>query len=197
MGVRGTRRNGGHGPEKLTEGKIQEVLRNKYLSKPKYELENLFVFDWESDYLAKTENGYWYEVEIKVSLADFKNDRKHKKEKYNILESDDPDRRCPNYFSYCVPENLVEKVRDLIPDYAGLYYIPSYGGIVSCEKYPEKILERKLTDDELNLTEKFYYNMKTAQEKVDKCIIEQLREELRWVKDEFEAVAGYPFKEIL
>lgn len=46
---------------------------------------NLFVYHWESDYIAITKNGYVYEVEIKISRADFLNDFKHKEEKHLLL----------------------------------------------------------------------------------------------------------------
>lgn len=70
----------------LTEQKIQRVL-NKFMPSPKYNVEGLFVFRWESDKLMWTKAGYIYEFEIKISRADYKNDFKHKIEKHLLLNS--------------------------------------------------------------------------------------------------------------
>ena len=70
----------------LTEQKIQQVL-NKFMPSPKYNVDGLFVFRWESDKLMWTKAGYIYEFEIKISRADYKNDFKHKAEKHLLLNS--------------------------------------------------------------------------------------------------------------
>lgn len=193
----------------LTEQKIQRVLGG-FIASPKYSVDGLFVFGWESDKLIWTKAGYIYEFEIKISRADYKNDFKHKVEKHVLLNSALPDERAearqadlfsnlvnekrkrypqitteqakkmmkhvgermPNYFYYVVPEGLLEP--DEVPPYAGLVYITTYKG--SFEDQPDKWLHHikivktaprlhktKYTDAELNLSEKFYYNMKTWQ----------------------------------
>ena len=73
----------------LTEQKIQHVL-NKFMASPKYKVDGLFVFRWESDKLLWTKAGYIYEFEIKISRADYKNDFKHKAEKHLLLSSKMP-----------------------------------------------------------------------------------------------------------
>ena len=70
----------------LTEQKIQRVLSG-FIASPKYRVDGLFVFGWESDKLIWTKAGYIYEFEIKISRSDFKNDFKHKKEKHIVLAS--------------------------------------------------------------------------------------------------------------
>ena len=190
----------------LTEQKIQRVL-NKFMASPKYKVDGLFVFRWESDKLLWTKSGYIYEFEIKISRADYKNDFKHKAEKHLLLNSKLPqpseavqldlfdhllkheqkrypgitkdqlhtypeNTKLPNFFYYAVPEGMLEP--DEVPPYAGLIYITT-------EKYPKyhrddpdkyyhdiKIVRKapqlhktKYTDAELNLGEKFYYNMQT------------------------------------
>lgn len=72
--------------EQITEQLLQQHLRG-WKSNPKYIVENLYVFDWESDMLIKTRSGYWYEVECKISLADFKNDFTHKWQKHELLKT--------------------------------------------------------------------------------------------------------------
>ena len=195
----------------LTEQKIQRVLGG-FIASPKYHVDGLFVFGWESDKLIWTKAGYIYEFEIKISRSDFKNDFKHKKEKHIVLastiardkakeilmslfeqkEKEYPNhwsresleryygdidamakgKRMPNYFYYAVPEGLLDA--DEVPPYAGLVYITTHKG--GFEDQPDKWLHRikivrkaphlhkaKYTDAELNLGEKFYYNMKTWQ----------------------------------
>ena len=193
----------------LTEQKIQRILSG-FIASPKYNVDGLFVFGWESDKLLWTKAGYIYEFEIKISRADYRNDFKHKVEKHVLLNSAMPDEsteareadlfgnlvkekrkrypqitseqaknmmksvgeRMPNYFYYVVPEGLLEP--DEVPPYAGLVYITTYKG--SFENEPDKwrhdykvirtapqLHKTKYTDGELNLGEKFYYNMKTWQ----------------------------------
>lgn len=72
--------------EQVTEQLLQQHLRG-WKSNPKYIVENLYVFDWESDMLIKTRSGYWYEVECKISFADFKNDFTHKWQKHKLLKT--------------------------------------------------------------------------------------------------------------
>jgi len=50
----------------------------------KYRLSNTFVFLWESDFFAISQNGYTIEVEVKISKADFKADFK-KELKHKML----------------------------------------------------------------------------------------------------------------
>jgi hypothetical protein len=190
----------------LTEQKIQRVL-NKFMASPKYKVDGLFVFRWESDKLLWTKSGYIYEFEIKISRADYKNDFKHKAEKHLLLSSKMPkeaesvqldlfdnllkqkqkrypgitkeqlntypeNTKLPNFFYYAVPEGMLEP--DEVPPYAGLIYITTskgpkyhrddpdkyYHDIKIVRKAPQ-LHKTKYTDAELNLGEKFYYNMQT------------------------------------
>lgn len=189
----------------LTEQKIQRVLNN-FMASPKYKVDGLFVFRWESDKLLWTKAGYIYEFEIKISRADYKNDFKHKAEKHLLLSSKMPQEsgpiqqdlfdnllkheqkrypgitkeqlhpypentKLPNFFYYAVPEGMLEP--DEVPPYAGLIYITTYHSdtlkdepdkwyhdIKIVRKAPQ-LHKTKYTDAELNLGEKFYYNMQT------------------------------------
>ena len=73
--------------EPLTEQSIQQRL-NHFFASWKYNVDGLYVFQWESDKLIWTKSGYIYEFEIKISRSDFKNDFKHKKEKHIILQGE-------------------------------------------------------------------------------------------------------------
>lgn len=70
--------------------------------------------------------------------------------------------RMPNYFYYAVPDGMLEA--DEVPPYAGLIYIHEESGFTIVREAP-RLHATKYTDGELNLGEKFYYNMKTWQHK--------------------------------
>lgn len=57
--------------EQVTEQLLQQHLRG-WKSNPKYIVENLYVFDLESDMLIKTRSGYWYEGEAVAGFKKFK-----------------------------------------------------------------------------------------------------------------------------
>ena len=226
----------------LNEKKIQSIL-GSFIASPKYSVEGLFVFRWESDKLLWTKAWYIYEFEIKISRSDYKNDFKHKAEKHLLLNSkiEKPsesveqnlfsnlfkqkqkhypqitmdqtkqmygypdDTPMPNYFYYAVPEGLLEA--DEVPPYAGLLYITTYKG--TFENDPDKwyhdikivrqapqLHKTKYTDGELNLGEKFYYNMKTWQRKY----LQQVENSL-WYREQLQdelAARGQdrPYKEM-
>lgn len=143
--------------KEVTEKTILEVLNSQLLSQPKYLLNNLYVFAWESDYLAMTKSGYWYEVEVKISKADFKADFK-KEKKHKTLQFRNA-KHCPNYYYYAVPEGLI--LPEEVPEYAGLIYISKHGYISTCKGAP-MLHKNKL---KLDLQDKFYYNWKHEQSK--------------------------------
>ena len=176
----------------FSEQNILNRLRVEYMSNPVYAIANLFVFLWESDFLLKTKAGYWYEVEVKISSSDFKNDRKNKPEKFDILEGRKSGLR-PNYFSYCVPDLLLDKVSDIIPSYAGICIVNSHGHIVHI-RMPHQLHGDKISDDSLNLLEKFYYNYSNLRWKEDNKddIIKQLRMENSRLRAEYKAIVGEP-----
>ena len=106
-----------------TEKGIQDMLRYHFLSPAtkKYEMANLYVYGWESDYLIITQSMLAYEIEIKISRNDFKNDTAHKKDKHLLLEGGDmlgkfnKESGMPNYFYYAVPAKLIQP--EEIPEY--------------------------------------------------------------------------------
>ena len=184
---------------KFTEEFVLRALNRNYLSNPKYLINGLFVFDWESDYLAKTTAGYWYEVEVKISLSDFKADFK-KENKHKLLREHGWVGKfaVPNYFSYCVPAHLVEKVEPLVPAYAGLISVSEHG-FLTWHKVPPKLHPVKLSDTDLRLVDKFYYNWAEEKRKNrdhDK-IVRDLKGQIAFLKEEFKAVAGYSIDEEL
>lgn len=165
-----------------TEQSILKILNRRF--DHKYKLNNCFIFGWESDYFGFAQSGYCYEIEVKISRADFKNDAKHKQQKFRCFENVEKDAITipqtpgrdwnekdgeqlknyndlywqkiiiPNRFYYAVPENLI-KVNE-IPDYAGLIYIREDDCITIKEA---KFLHKKKIISQLAITllEKYYY----------------------------------------
>lgn len=179
MGNRGSRDKKTVEEIKWSEELIQQQLRYSFLSpnSVKYFIENLNIYDWESDVLKITKSGYAYEFEIKISRPDFKNDFKHKKKKHILLESKENSSKIPNYFYYVVPEGLVSE--EEVPEYAGLIYV--LGTIIGngrvhyqfqeIKKAP-KLHSNKIDEISLNLIDKFYYNYIHWKHKHEKDIIE-------------------------
>lgn len=96
----GTRRSSSVRSEPLTEQKIQRLLDNFFASY-KYNVDGLYVFEWESDKLIWTKAGYIYEFEVKISRADYKNDFKHKKDKHIILKGPtEEEQMMPGFYRF-------------------------------------------------------------------------------------------------
>lgn len=183
--------------ENLTESKIQKVVSEQFFSpnSVKYMAENLFLYDWESDFWIMMKSGLCYEFEIKISRSDFFNDFKHKQKKHLALQHkytiDIPEwqtdneklkaeieekcnRVIPNYFYYAVPKELITV--EEIPEYAGLIYVEEDGFLVTKKKAP-KLTDYKSTVEELNLADKFYYNYRHWRDKNAKnqILVEEMR----------------------
>lgn len=167
-----------------TEKLAQDKLRLYFMAPntKKYEMMNLFIYGWESDYLAVTKSMVAYEVEIKISKEDFKNDLKKKTDKHLLFENGDMAGRfpkgspMPNYFYYAVPDGLILPAD--IPSYAGLIYLHPWG--VSFEKEPKKLTDEKFDPDKMKLADKFYYNMWNWRDKYDK--LSNYAEEIKLLK---------------
>lgn len=181
----------------MTEKDIISVLNRFYKTNPKYLISNLYVFDWESDYLALTNSGYWYEVEVKISRADFFADFK-KKEKHEVLSGAKEGLR-PNYFAYACPEGLIAP--EEVPEYAGLIYIPHAGAYYGTSgKSTPQLHKQKITADQLRLTDKFYYNYTSIKRKYQDGekdrLISELKGQLKLLQAEYKVATGYDISDI-
>lgn len=142
-------------PIQWSEYKIQQILRKYFLSEStkRYELCNLFVYNWESDYLVITRSGIAYECEIKISKQDFLNDSKKHNKHLIISEGRLPEGR-PNYFYYAVPKGLISA--EDVPEHAGLIYVMEYG--IQYVKEAKKVHNGNFDYEQTNLMDKLYYN---------------------------------------
>lgn len=151
------------------EQQILKILNRNFLSNPKYIINNLHIYDWESDYLAITKNLYAYEIEVKITYQDFKNDFK-KEDKHVCLAG--KKKVCsdiiqgyrlkvipPNYFWYASPPNIIP-VKD-VPSYAGLMYVDMESNRINVIKQAPLLHKTKFDAGQHFLTDKFYYNMMT------------------------------------
>jgi hypothetical protein len=68
----------------LSERDLQQAVRRLFHNH-QYMLVNTFVFNWESDLFSVTKSGNVYEVEMKISKADYKKD--FEKEKHQLFRS--------------------------------------------------------------------------------------------------------------
>lgn len=113
----------------MTEKQIQNKLNKEYaghFSKKKHKLaiSNIFLYEWESDFITINKNNYVTEFEIKCSKWDYLNDfkKENKHESFKLL------RNTPNYFYYVCPENMIKL--ENIPEYSGLIYINDFLRVV-------------------------------------------------------------------
>jgi hypothetical protein len=71
-------------PSHISERDLQQSVRRLFHNH-QYILVNTFVFTWESDFFSVTKSGNVYEVEMKVSKADYKKD--FEKDKHLLFRS--------------------------------------------------------------------------------------------------------------
>lgn len=106
----------------------------------------------------------------------------------------------PNYFWYCVPWFIADKVRDLVPIYSGLLVMDEHGRITE-EREAPLLHKEKYANERFHLTKKYFYHWLHLQQSVDTMEyekkIKRLKHELSVVKAEFKAVCGYDFEESL
>lgn len=132
----------------------------KYYINFNYKLNNAYVFNWESDFFAVSNSNYVYEVEIKISKSDFKNDFNKtiygNQKKHDYLFNG---KLRPNKFLFACPEGLIN-INEIPKEY-GLIYITkepySYAKIIQNGKYLHK---ENLFDNKIflrSLLDKFYY----------------------------------------
>lgn len=98
----------------------------------------------ECDLFVLKKSGLVVEVEIKISKADFMKDFQ---KAHNHIDL----KNRIAYFYYAMPENIYEKVKDMIPKNAGVFTCGKYDNrvYITCEKSAKRIKNsRKLTVEE-------------------------------------------------
>jgi len=173
---------------------IADILFNNYEKSAKYLISNIYAFSHaygETDFLVVNQSGFCYDIEIKISRADFKADFK-KGKKHSILKDGvyrnswktavlDPSGKkkwtmvpkhkeikatqYPNRFYYAVPTGLI-KVEEL-PEYAGLLYIDEIKGVTKIKEAP--LLHKTKLNVEKLLCRKFYFRWMNAKSALEIC----------------------------
>lgn len=162
--------------EPTTIHMFDAILRQKSSGLKMPPMPNVFVDFWnECDALLVQKSGYTHEIEMKLSVSDFKADfnktnlwakeplkltpdrfTRTYRAKHDLLSIGD----CfPNRFTFLVPENLISK--EDVPPYAGLMYFKrskgEYGRIWEVKK-PKLLHKNKIsTISLLKLATKFVY----------------------------------------
>ena len=143
--------------EKLSEVRVQKLLTARS-GNPFSTGSNFMVipnvswgfFSWgEADLIAITKSGYLTEGEVKLSITDFKADRK--KKKFNSGHKDWTKDIRRHY--YIVPEKLKDECLELLKDSkSGLLYLEQCKGYIMIRSAKFACVNRearKLTDKEL------------------------------------------------
>lgn len=170
-----------------TERGILDILDRQFLVSPRRIINNSYVYNRESDYLAITRSMYAHEVGAKISLADYNKDfgKEGRRQvtqgwlearKQALYETGDRV-RCgrPNHFHYRVPDGLVDP-KD-IPPYAGLAYVRGRN-LRKIKDAP--IPHRDKFDPEAYKTaDKFYYNWWNERRKAGQIEGKDMRDESR------------------
>jgi len=84
---------------------------------------------WESDILVSDEREI-IEIEVKVNLADFKNDFKKKKHQVYLSPTTYHKNFIPNKFYFCVPEELEKESLDLLKN-SSYGLLVCLGGVIT------------------------------------------------------------------
>lgn len=167
---------------KHTEKSIAEILRWAYMKKARYIVTNVHVFGWETDFFVLNRKGYAYDLEIKITRADFFADCK-KERRCTVLETgmyNGKEQERPNRFFYVVPAGLVRP--DEVPAWAGLIYIGSEGQQLAKTVKNAPLLHRIPLNLYATLCEKFYYRWVDEREKVAYLTQELERLQMQYLK---------------
>lgn len=152
---------------------ISDILNRRFLVSPGWIINNLYVYNREPDYLAIARSMYAYEVEARISLADYNKDF-GKQEKRQVTrgwfevrgqalyEAGGRTRYGrPDYLYHRAPDGLVDP-KD-IPPYAGLAYV--------CGRDLRKIKDApiphrdKFDPEAYRMADKFYHNWRNERRK--------------------------------
>ncbi|MCU0319032.1 MAG: hypothetical protein MUE88_02995 [Flavobacteriales bacterium] len=125
---------------------------------------NTILYDWESDLLTVTPEGFVCEIEIKVSRSDLAHDLEKPKHKAGILlngmtaspasvprsvrtERQRPVR--PNFFCFALPCSVFRGMqRNSLPPYAGIYTVDDAGRVFE-EKRPILLHDQRIASSDL------------------------------------------------
>lgn len=125
---------------KLTERIFADVLASKFAYFRNRVFPNVFICGGEMDVAVVTPAGYLWEIEIKLTLSDWRNDANKSKWRH-------PGRKFVSKFYYAVPLKMIEKAPEFVPEDTGLLgiYWHEYLGWSIKEHRPAKGRGEKIT----------------------------------------------------
>lgn len=197
------------------ESSIQNLLDIRFSSNIRYKIPNAYIFkdDWESDYFVlQHASGYSYEIEIKVTRADFFNDLK-KIHKHQILKEGKYNKEDYHYvydpitLKHVLDENgrdkkeYIMKVHEHTFRPNKFYYcvpeglvtkeeVPDYAGLMYASDYSittvkeAKFIHKEKLKFETKLCNKFYWYWKNTKNELEisRRYVQNLENELRELK---------------
>ena len=118
----------------MTASEVKAMVAGFYRYKKQCPVVAFEASDWArfragepADVLAVTESRMLYEIEVKISLSDMKNDKKKRKH-YHFMNTTD---YIPvHQFYFAVPKELVSKALEICKEYY------PYAGLLSVSKFP-------------------------------------------------------------
>jgi hypothetical protein len=177
---------------KYTAKFIDKALHDKYFKSANYVVSNVYAFHnayKETDFLVANHSGYCYDIEVKVTRADFKADFK-KVKKHSILEfgtyqnswrtgikdasgkrkmvakyKDIKVKSYPNRFYFATPPGLITV--DELPSYAGLLEVDELGKVTKVKE--AKLLHKDKLNIEKLLCRKFYFRWMNVKNALEIC----------------------------
>jgi hypothetical protein len=165
-------------PKKVTAYHIQRTLFFKLVSTSKVVMPNFTPIGWfECDFFRVTQAGFFYEYEIKLSVSDFKADRRknltikegseyNNYSKAELIESAKP--RAPHRFFYVIPNYLYDEIYPILPTWAGLICVTPVYYNMSTVKQAPKIHDKKVSkiiiDDACRSSVYRYWNLLLTKE---------------------------------
>lgn len=94
-------------------------------------------------------------------------------------------------YLYCSRCGRSPELGRLVREYAGLFGVSEYGHLIQHKGMP-RLHSEKLTDEQLKLAEKFYYNWaeQVRKNREHDAIVKEFRREISFLKAEFKAATG-------
>lgn len=142
-----------------------------------YIINNVYFFENESDVLLIRKSGILLEKEIKISIQDFRLDLLKPRHQHLLNRNQ---QFIANYFSYICPEFVIPL--ELVPEYAGLYYVSEDGWIKEIKK-PIKLHSYKHPYKE-PLFNKLYYAYRESKDLKSDQEYKTLRKEIKSLEND-------------
>lgn len=139
----------------ISHVKLQRELVKEFDRKSSLIVPNCYPCGWfENDVFRISKSGYWYEYEIKTSVADYRQDFRKIAVRDELPKHQQLAERsaaAPNYFSFVLPIGLIPPSE--IPEYCGVYEVCRYEGnghfFINQTRRPPLLHKKKPDTDEI------------------------------------------------